>query len=577
MRSLWKKGAALCAAVMCMCGLAACGPGEEHTEKITITVLVDDSASNMDLYRTKLAAKFPDIKFQFTFQNNLMPELELARRVAHRDVADLVFSSQLDVSIEGLSDCFMDLSGKSYTSRYQTSYLNSLDVDGHIYYLPADMAVEGMVYYRALFEEHNLEVPSNYEEFAALCVRLEEMGLRPGMLLTGRNAPAELFSRFYALDKKNSLSSWQWAEEFNQGNASAMEGGLESTLDIMSAYVGLGLISPQDFTISRSFLVDKPVALLFGDRALPYNMINRDSTDKFRLMPFFSPVDGRGYFFVVPLMSLAVGRQVEDDPQKEEAIDRVLEYITSDEGQQDLMSFDYGIVSPVSGLASLEDDFYYVVKDRLTDNTMLQLARFPACTYALNSYLGAYLGGEMSREELIALLDAANRGEGDKKQTLAYAASDFTLAETNDLALEAMRQALGTDAALLRQSNQQRLVSNFTICGKLYQGPVTTDDLWCVSPIQQGNPEEVSMLRVEMSGARLLELIGTDATYYYDGVTVYYEWDREMNCYRAAALRDAEGDTIDPESTVTVAMMAYFEKHPELSPGEVNSALYEER
>lgn len=605
MNTLWKKGAVLLLTVAGILGILSCTPKEAVSQKTVITVLADDSTVNMDLYRTKLAAKFPDIHFEFEFQNNLLPEIEIARRVKHGDVRDLVFSSSLDVNMEGLSDCFMDLSGKSYTSIYQTSYLNSLDVDGHIYYLPADMAIEGIVYYYTLFEEHGLKAPENYEELEALCMQLREMGIRPGMLLTGGNAGSELFEHFYALDKKGSLSSWKWAEKFNAGEATAQEGELETTLDIFDAYAELGLLEAEDFNTSRQegswFLVNKSSAMLYGGGSIPYDMVNKGSEDEFRLMPFFHPTDGKGYFFVVPLLNLAVGKHVEEDPEKEEAIDRILEYITSEEGQEDLMNIKHGAISPVFGLKDLKDESFYAdVADKITDENLLLLTQFPSCSYTLNSNMGAYLEGKLNQEEVISLLTAAGRHEGDSQQTLAAAAEDFTLDETNALVLKAMKESVKTEVALLRQSVRQRQVSAYTISGKLYCGPVTEDDISCIYPIQEFEEKELPMLQVEMSGKKLLDLIGTDATYYYMGVTVRYEWDRKIKDYRAAGLLDEQGQEIGLEDRVQVAMLAqepfikekydqwkeseytlrealmtYLEHHYEIAPCEVNPAVYE--
>ena len=147
--------------------LTACSPpaGPIQEEKVIITVLADISAKDMDLYWAKLAAKFPEVKLDVTVQN---------------------------AELSGLSECFLDLLGKSYTSRYQTSYLNALDVDGRIYCLPAGLTAQGLVYNQTFFDENGLEVPTNYEEFAALCGQIQALGTRPGMLLSGTLRPVLL-------------------------------------------------------------------------------------------------------------------------------------------------------------------------------------------------------------------------------------------------------------------------------------------------------------------------------------------------------------------------------------------------
>ena len=76
---------------------------QQPEEKVAITVWVDTPINGMDLYWSKLAAKFPDIKLDVTYQENMVPEAEIARRVAHGDVADLVFSQYLPARGSGSS------------------------------------------------------------------------------------------------------------------------------------------------------------------------------------------------------------------------------------------------------------------------------------------------------------------------------------------------------------------------------------------------------------------------------------------------------------------------------------------
>lgn len=549
--------AAILTLVLLLTGCSA-PPGAPPAEKVVLTVLVDTGLNSMDLYWSKLAAKFPDIKLEVTYQAGLAPEEELVRRMAHGDVADLVFSENLGTNVPGLSESFLDLSGKPYTSRYQTSYLNSLDVDGRLYCLPADLTVQGIVYNKTIFDELDLAVPDDYQAFEELCGRLKEAGYRPGVMANGNQAPAELFDRAYAAAAPHSLEAWKWAEDFNAQAATTREGNLGPALDLLKAYEGLGFLEPEDFTISRwehrHVLPDRVAPMLLGDASTLWRY---SSTDQFRLMPFFSPTDGKGYFFTYPLLRLAVGKQVAEDPAKEEAVDRIFEYITSEEGQQDLVATDKGLISPILGLQDVgEMDFYQDVKSRLTDQALLQLTEFPRCADVLSDSLEDYLWGELGQEELCSLLDTANRNpQGTALPAIAMAEKDFTLAETNALALEAMTEALDADLALLRQRSRGSDRNNRFLCGVLYEGPVTELDLLCIHPMTEDPRTSNPMIRVEMSGAQLLELLSFEEAYYYNGVTVCWRKDDDSGTYMAQALLDEEGLEISPEERFTVALL----------------------
>lgn len=557
MKRYRRLGAALlcCALALSGCGAPASTPQEE---KVVLTVLVDTTLNNIGLYWAKLAAQFPDIKLDITTQATLAPEEEIARRVAHGDVADLVFSVNLTAGLPGMSECFLDLSGKPYINRYQTSYLNSLDVDGRLYCLPANLAVQGIVYNKTLFDELDLTFPRNYGEFETVCGRLRAAGYRPGVLAVGDQGPAKLFARCYAAASPHSLEAWKWAREFNAGEAPVQASDLAPALNLLEAYEGLGFLIPEDLTTNRwkfrHMLADRAAPMVLGEASTLWRY---SSTDTFRLMPFFNPADGEGYFFLYPLISLAVGKQVAEDPRKEAAVDRVLDYITSEEGQQDLMKLDKGIFSPILGMQEIgELDFYQDVKGRLTDETLLTVTEFPQCVDALYDGLMDCLWGGRGREALAEAMEAASQGaRGKSRETLATAEQDFTLSETNALALDAMREALGTQIAIIRQRSKTANPDNFFLCGTLYAGPVTETDLMCIHPLVEDPQTSYPMIRVEMTGAQLLELLSYEGAYYYSGVTVRYRRDEALGLQRADALLDADGRELGAEERLTVAML----------------------
>mgnify|MGYP003377079700 CR=1 FL=1 len=377
-------------------------------------------------------------------------------------------------------------------------------------------------------------------------------------MATGNRAPADLFVRACAAASPHSLAAWKWAEELNAQADSARGEPLNLALDLLNAYEGLGMISPEDFTTSRwqhrHLLAEREAVMVLGNASSLWRF---SSADDFRLMPFFSPVDGKGYFFISPLISLAVGKQVVEDPAKAEAVDRILEYITSEEGQLDLMSMDKGIISPILGMREIDGmDFYQDVKSKLTDETLLHFPKFPRCVDALNTELGDCLWGDLNPDGLAEALDAANREpQGDELPAVAVAEADFTSAETNALALDAMKAALDTDVALLRQKPKGQRYDDWFLCGVFYEGAVTETDLLCIQPLVENPKSSRPLTRVEMTGAQLLELLSYEGAYYYNGVTVRWQEDKDMGTSTALALLDGGGREIGPEERLTVAVL----------------------
>lgn len=565
MKTIWKRTACAALAALCCLQLSSCGGPStgEPPAKPVITIMAEEESSSMELYWTCLAAKFPDVKFEVSIQKELLPKEELQRRVAHGDVADLTFSKYLSTDMAGLADCFLDLSGKPYMSLYQTSYLNDLDVDGSVYYLPADLMIGGILYNKNLFEEKGWGVPQSYAEFVELCGVCEESGIQPVCLSSGAQSQAETFLKCYALKKGYSLKSQQWLEQFNDGRAAASEGELDDVFSLLDQYIADGVVTPDEVGLTvrdKQYLAARrEAAMIGGDATLLRGILNASGSDDFRLMPFFSAEDGKGYFFVYPMINLAVGKQVAEDPEKEQIIDEILRYLTSEEGQQDLMRYDKGVISPISGIPNQIDDPFYenVSGDLLTQESLLKMPSFAHCTDTLGEMVGRYLRGEADREAVIKAVDQRNRSgkEGGGEPVLARVERDFTVEETNALVLDAMRQAVGTDAALLTKRTPRHAQDFQCLNSVFYEGDVTLTDLYCIHPYAFYIEESVGLDRVTLTGQQLLNLLPYRAAYYYTGLTVRYRGDQDRGDYVPVGLLDQDGTEIPLDGEYTVAVL----------------------
>lgn len=564
MRIIWKRIACAALAALCCLQFSACGgSNDELPAKPVITIMAEEESTSMELYWTCLAAKFPDVKFEVSIPKNLLPEEELQRRVEHGDVADLTFSKYLSADLVGLSESFMDLSGKPYVSLYQTSYLNDLDVDGSLYYLPADLIIGGLLYNKSLFQDSGWEVPGSYSEFVELCAACEEAGIQPVYLSHSGQSQADTFLKCYALERGNSLKSEIWLKEFNAGLATAWEGKLEGVFSLLNQYAEDGVIIKEGVGLTmrdRQYrMAGRKAAMIGGDATLVGDILNASSTDEFRLMPFFSAEDGKGYFFVYPMLNLAVGKHVEQDSEKEQIIDDILWYITSEEGQQDLMRYDKGVISPIMGIPNKIDDLFYenLSGASLSEENLLKMPSFDRCANELDEMIGRYLRGEADRDEVIESIDQKNSigKDSDVEPLLARAECDFTAQETNALVLDAMRQAVGSDAALLMKRTLPHSLDFQCLNGVFYEGGVTLTDLYCIHPYAFYIEQSLRLDQVTLTGQQLLKLLSYRMIYYYTGFTVQYRWNREKDDYIPVGLLNQDGAQLPLDSEYTVAVL----------------------
>lgn len=565
MKINWKKTAYAALAALSCLYLSSCGSygAVKPPVKPVITILTEDMTSSMELYWTCLASKFPEVTFDISIYKTPLPEEALRRRVSHGDVADLTFSRHLSTDLPGLTECFMDLSGKPYISLYQTSYLNDLDVDGSVYYLPADLMIGGITYNKSLFQEKGWAVPRSYTEFAELCAACEESGIQPVYLSCSRQSQADLFLKCYAVERGRSLKGENWLRQFNNGLSSARDGQLDGVFSLLDQYAADGFATAEEVGLTmrdkQYKMARREVAMVGGDVTTVMSVLNASSHDEIRLMPFFSCENGEGYFFVYPMINLAVGKHVEQDPEKEKIVDEILRYLTSQEGQQDLMRYDKGVISPITGIPNKIDDPFYenLNSDSLAEKNLLKMPSFDHCAGVLDEMIGLYLQGEAERDEVVRELDKKNGvGKEDGSELiLARAERNFTFSETNGLVLDAMRQAAGTDAALLMKRTPRHALDYQCLNGTLYEGDVTLTDLFCIHPYVNDVKLSLRLDRVTLTGYQLLELLPYRATYYYSGFTVQYRWNREMDNYIPVGLLNQDGEQLPLDDEYTVAIL----------------------
>lgn len=136
--------------------------------RIPITVLVKN-AFTINTLELAAEERFPNLDIiQVGNYSSNMGTLEYETRLAHGDLTDLVMTWPLEIGEEDWEDQLMDLSALSFTSRYNTSMLNTISRDGNLYYVPGPSQIRAILYNKTLFREMGWQVPSDFEGFLSL-------------------------------------------------------------------------------------------------------------------------------------------------------------------------------------------------------------------------------------------------------------------------------------------------------------------------------------------------------------------------------------------------------------------------
>lgn len=167
-----------------MTALTGCGESKSDGKvQIEIVQYKPEATKYFDQLEKKFNETHDDIELTISSPNDAMTILKT--RFIREDYPDIIgiggdvnYSNFLD------SDLFMDISDYEGLKNIRQSYLDTdkelefVPKDG-VYAVPYVANAAGVLYNRAMFEEHGWKIPTTYSEFQALCKEIQDAGIQP--------------------------------------------------------------------------------------------------------------------------------------------------------------------------------------------------------------------------------------------------------------------------------------------------------------------------------------------------------------------------------------------------------------
>lgn len=571
------------AAVMVLIPLSACAAkqggasgdvlSQKQSEKgkTQLTVLVKNAFS-INGFEAAAEEKFPQLDLvqvgNYTCDRGL---LEYERRLQNDDLTDIVMTWPLDIGKEYWTDRLLDLSGMSFTSNYNISMLNTIEEDGALYYLPGPAQVRGIVYNKTLFQENNWKVPTDFDGFIELCHKIEETGIRSIQL--GFQNSEVLDTAFVGYSYGDCFSKpqdAQWLREYNKGVGSI---GLQLGvgLDTFQLMIDEGIWKQSDLEMdyaTRERMLFTRKCAMVEDSVLMARMGYSISgtKDEFALMPFFSPEDNSDWARLYMVCYIGMNKHLADSENKGKydlAVE-LMEYISTPEGQAALSADTGAMYSSVEGVPPPDVVEIEALIPTLNAGRYAIFPELERSQSALREGLKGMLEGSMTKDDVIELVDNANKAEATKIGTkvLGTATEDFTLIETGSCLTDIMRDQAETDIALFLDNGKDGRANGKGVSGKIYKGEQTDGDIQRILPDTKEG-EKGALLKGLISGKDLITTleyaipVGNDDRgwfYYFSGLRMEFDPIADPGS-RIKKITDAEGNAIDPEKQYSIAMM----------------------
>ena len=411
----------------------------------------------------------------------------------------------------------------------------------------------------------------DFEEYLALCRQIDDSGIRGCEFPLGHaNMPMYVFCVRLAMDYMTTVEGQTWYEDFLAGRASSQE-PLEDTLDVYSRMMDEGIIRVEDLSLSSEerleLLRNRQLAMTTAE-INTIKALNEEGTDEFAFYPQYGVADNQGW-----LLSLGyyfgAGKYLEqpENMAKREAVMDILEFISTDEGQNLLVEDNIGMVSTVKGAVIPADKVFDGIRRAVMQGNYVMRPVLGSLIPVLQPELTSYIRGDISKKEIMQHCREVMEGKVKEEVSIGIAAENFDILETAQLKADTMREVLGTDVALMGVSEAGGFDPVQGVLSKLYAGTIGEQDVKRIA--QRNDTVPVYCWTAQVKGEKLLEILDYGAysekereaeetehfhPYAVAGMKVRYE----RNARRGARIAEAamvDGSAIEPDKSYSVAYL----------------------
>lgn len=563
-----KKLISVCLMTLLVLSLTACSsaPAPSGEEPVRLSVLCIDTAYSRNFVRT-IAEHFPDVQLQVEYYaapNNASGYVD--RLLESGNAPDIVFSGAL--LREDLQKAYLlDLSTCDFAGLYSVSIMNQRDIDGALYMLPGTYSVISMLYNKSLFEEKGWAVPTNHDEFIALCRQIRaETDIIP---VTHCGFAVGTYWRMLSTLAQTGFlytpEGAQWTKAFLKGEAS-FETGFGDALRMMRDWKDAGVLDASD---AQSSVNDTYAKLVNREAAMAYSVGGlaalkkaiAASEDSIGAFPFLGEDADSGLLTMSMNFNFGLSKALGDsgNEQKLAKALEIMAYLSSEEGQAELAVLDTD-VSPLGKKTPPKENTPYADVWTLVEGGDLLpylLSDYRDIWVQCGSELKEALLGDGSLDTIAPDMDELHQkalADQHAAVPLATVSADMTHPQTIQVMADLLYE-MGADVAVVSDGTFIDHIANPTgVSGRLLAGDLYRETTYNITIPGALNK---NLMRLTLTGKELFALLdgGRSVTdgdktavfdYYWSGMDAQMKEDRIVS----AVLRD--GTPVEESGTYEV-------------------------
>ncbi|MGN0700878.1 MAG: extracellular solute-binding protein [Oscillospiraceae bacterium] len=288
-----------------------------------------------------IQSQLPDVNIEFVVGNNDLDFYKFMNE--HGELPDIITCRRFSLhDAAGLKDQLMDLSTTEEAGAIYESYIgNFTNADGTINWLPLCGEADGLVANRAVFEEHNIPLPTDYDSLVSACQAFEEVGIRGFVADFAYDYTCMEILQGLSIPEITSMEGCIWRSSY-EDPADSEPVGLDETIwqgafERMEQFINDVHILPEDVgfgysTVINMFTEGKAAIIRSGgSNSVAFQNQGVDAV----FLPYFGQ-DGEQWLLTYPAFQVALNKDLESDKSRKEKAMRVLNVMLSEESQNNL-------------------------------------------------------------------------------------------------------------------------------------------------------------------------------------------------------------------------------------------------
>lgn len=254
-----------------------------------------------------------------------LPDIITSRRFS------LLDANQLQESLLDLSETEL---AASYHSVYLDKYRNE---DGTVKWLPAPGIFDNLVANKALFDEHDVPLPTDYESFISACLAFEEKGIRGFVSDYAYDYTCMEILQGLSIEALSSLEGRTWRHDYENKITDKLDDVIwTQAFEQVQELVESGLIKSADadldyYRVNEAFVNGK-VAMIRGTGAIAAEAVKRNDMDIVAL-PYFGSSEKETWALTYPVFQTAVKKEGNEDGSRNRLTLKILDAMYSEDAQ----------------------------------------------------------------------------------------------------------------------------------------------------------------------------------------------------------------------------------------------------